>query len=277
METSRLDRYNKDECEAYEEIARYKWADDFTCRKCGNVKYFEGKTPFSRRCSKCKTDESATAGTVFDKLRMPLPVALYILREIIKSDTWLKSTLLTKALEDSWHVKLRQQTIWDFLHRLYSAIKIGEIVYDKEALYVTFFTGKKRILLSKGISNGKEYYLAQFNKKRGIDLVGAVDTKTKVETKVVVFDLSTTNWRYKKIDNLRSYQTKIRNRPTLVSDERTEKDLYRCAVEIAKDALPWIAGNHLILYNFKRNSNDYRDLMKMLTKDFVKTKTSKLE
>ena len=114
METSRLDKFGREECDAYEEIARFKWTDDFTCRKCGNNKFFEGKTPFSRRCSKCKTDESATAGTVFDKLRMPLSVSLYIIREIIRSDTWLKSALLKKTLEEEMDVKLRQQTIWDF-------------------------------------------------------------------------------------------------------------------------------------------------------------------
>jgi len=44
-------------------LAEVKWENGFTCRKCGNRNYCQGKTPFSRRFTKCKAEESAIAGT----------------------------------------------------------------------------------------------------------------------------------------------------------------------------------------------------------------------
>ena len=277
MDTARLDKYGIEVCEAFGEVARHKWDSNFDCRKCHNTKYFEGKTPFSRRCSNCKTDESATAGTVFDKLRIPLPVVLDVIRRIIESDTWLKSTVLTSTLEEIWNIKLRQQTIWDLLYRIYNAIKTEEIIYDEEVLYVTFYTGEKRVLVSKGISNSKEHYWAESYKTHGINVAAVVSKHTKSKTKVAAFNLGTTNWRNKKIEKLRPNQAKIINRPTLVSDDRTQNNLHHSAIAMAKDIWPWIAGEHLNLYIFKRDSNDYEALMKILTRNYIKGDTGNQE
>jgi hypothetical protein len=59
-------------------LAEAKWKDGFKCRKCGSSHYGKGKSPFSRRCSSCKKDESATAHTVFHHCRIELPVAFEI-------------------------------------------------------------------------------------------------------------------------------------------------------------------------------------------------------
>ena len=40
--------------------------------------YCKGKKPFSRRCTKCKTEESATAHTIFHKCKFPLTEAFKI-------------------------------------------------------------------------------------------------------------------------------------------------------------------------------------------------------
>ncbi len=41
-------------------IFRKKMEGGLPCRKCGNGNYCQGRSPFSRRCTRCKHDESAT-------------------------------------------------------------------------------------------------------------------------------------------------------------------------------------------------------------------------
>lgn len=67
---------SQDEC--LKVLADAKWADGFVCRNCGNDRYCNGRTPFSRRCTRCKKDESATAHTIFHHCRLELPLAFEI-------------------------------------------------------------------------------------------------------------------------------------------------------------------------------------------------------
>lgn len=59
-------------------LARYKWEDGFVCKKCGHSNYCRGKSMFSRRCTRCKSEESATAHTVFHRCKIPLNKAFEI-------------------------------------------------------------------------------------------------------------------------------------------------------------------------------------------------------
>lgn len=63
-------------------LAEEKWKTGFICRKCGHDNYCQGKSPFSRRCTRCKHDESATANTPFHGCRMPLNQAFSIAYKI---------------------------------------------------------------------------------------------------------------------------------------------------------------------------------------------------
>jgi len=56
-------------------LAEIKWPDGFICRKCGNANHCPGKTPHSRRCTKCKSEESATSGTMFHNCKFPVSKA----------------------------------------------------------------------------------------------------------------------------------------------------------------------------------------------------------
>jgi hypothetical protein len=55
-----------------------KWQAGFTCRKCGNNKYFDGAQKFARRCTRCGYNESITAYTVFHSIKFPIDKAFYI-------------------------------------------------------------------------------------------------------------------------------------------------------------------------------------------------------
>ena len=57
----------------YRYLADIKWHEtEFHCKKCCHTKYCKCVKPFSRRSTKCKYDESPTAGTLFDKCKFLL-------------------------------------------------------------------------------------------------------------------------------------------------------------------------------------------------------------
>lgn len=93
------DKFNKhftsdDDCFKY--LSEIKWNDDtFVCTRCGNTHYCKGHLPFSRRCTKCKHDESPTAGTVFDKLKFSLNTAFHIAFNLCTSENGVTSTALS--------------------------------------------------------------------------------------------------------------------------------------------------------------------------------------
>ena len=68
---------DRESCLEY--LAGIKWADGYVCRKCGHTHYMKGKQPFSRRCRSCRYDESATAHTLFHKLKFCLLKAFEIM------------------------------------------------------------------------------------------------------------------------------------------------------------------------------------------------------
>ena len=68
---------NEESC--YQLMASLKWQNGYACKKCGFKKYYQGKTPFSRKCRLCKTEESPTAQTNLDGIKIPLTKAFYII------------------------------------------------------------------------------------------------------------------------------------------------------------------------------------------------------
>ena len=96
-----------DDCYRY--LADVKWCDSgYQCRKCGHTKYYKGVKPYSRRCMKCKYDESPTAGTMFDKCKFPLQLAFHIVFKISTKKKGMSSLELSQEFE------LRQKTCWEF-------------------------------------------------------------------------------------------------------------------------------------------------------------------
>ncbi len=59
-------------------LALQKWKNGFVCTKCGNTNYCSGKLETSRRCTRCKKEESATANTVFHRCKFSLRKAFEI-------------------------------------------------------------------------------------------------------------------------------------------------------------------------------------------------------
>jgi len=114
----KFNRQFKDDSSCYEYLAAVKWAGNkYKCKKCGNDKYCKGKKPHSRRCIKCRHDESPTAGTMFDKCKFSLLVAFNIVFKISTKKKGMSSLELSREFE------LRQMTAWDFKWKVQQAMQ----------------------------------------------------------------------------------------------------------------------------------------------------------
>lgn len=67
-----------DENTSLELLAAIKWEDGFVCSKCGSSNYCRGKSESSRRCTRCKKEESVTAHTIFHRCKIPINRAMEI-------------------------------------------------------------------------------------------------------------------------------------------------------------------------------------------------------
>lgn len=97
---------NNDDCLEY--LSELKWAEGFICKRCQNNKFGNGKIPYNRRCTRCRYDESPTAGTMFEKLKFSLLIAFHIAFKISTKKKGMSSTELSSEFE------LRQKTCWSF-------------------------------------------------------------------------------------------------------------------------------------------------------------------
>ena len=114
----KFNRQFQDDPACFEYLAAIKWPDEtYECKKCGHMKYCKGVKPFSRRCIRCRYDESPTAGTMFDKCKFSLLVAFHIAFKISTKKKGMSS------LELSHEFELRQPTCWEFKWKLQQAMQ----------------------------------------------------------------------------------------------------------------------------------------------------------
>jgi len=128
--------FNNDE-KCLEFLADLKWKDGFTCRKCGNTNSCPGKAPHSRRCTKCKTEESATSGTIFHNCKFPVSKAFYIAYNVCKKKVDISTYEYARRLS------LRQMTCWNFKTKIKHALEEIDSLSDNEKLAI------KKILSSR--------------------------------------------------------------------------------------------------------------------------------
>lgn len=97
-------------------VADIKWKDGFVCLKCGNTNYCEGKTPYSRRCTRCKSEESAAAHTLFHNIKFPINKAFFIAYNVCVLGNEFSSYNFSDQLE------LNQMTCWKFRKRIQTCV-----------------------------------------------------------------------------------------------------------------------------------------------------------
>ncbi len=97
-------------------LAEQKWSGGYKCRRCGHTNYCKGRSPHSRRCTRCKYEESAQSHTVFHKCRIPLPDAFMISYKVC-SNHGISSYKLSEEMH------LRQMTCWRFKKTILECIE----------------------------------------------------------------------------------------------------------------------------------------------------------
>jgi two-component system, sensor histidine kinase LadS len=126
LDDKKLEELFHSEEKCYEFLAELKWSNGFTCRKCGNTNYCSGKTPYSRRCTKCKTEESSVAGTIFHNCKFPISKAFYIAYSVCKGKEDISSYEFARRLS------LRQMTCWNFKTKIRNALQQMDSLTDRE-------------------------------------------------------------------------------------------------------------------------------------------------
>jgi len=104
------------ELKCLEFLAIEKWKTGFVCKKCGNTNYCSGKSPFSRRCTKCKHDESATAHTMFHRCKIPIHEAFKMAYEVCGLPDISIANLSDK-------LKIRHMTCWKLKKKIMECLK----------------------------------------------------------------------------------------------------------------------------------------------------------
>ncbi|MFZ4520639.1 MAG: transposase [Bacteroidales bacterium] len=121
LDLSALDGFFSKEEDCLKFLAEKKWESGFVCNKCSNTNYCKGKTPYSRRCTRCKSEESATAHTIFHRCHIPITEAFRIVY-LVCHDPAVSTYELSRLLD------LRQMTCWKLKSRLVECIQSrGEV------------------------------------------------------------------------------------------------------------------------------------------------------
>jgi hypothetical protein len=122
-------------------IAGLKWRDGFICRKCGNTNFCQGKSPYSRRCTKCKQEESATAGTIFHNCKFPINKAFYIAFNVCKGKEDISTYEFARRLT------VRQMTCWNFKSKIQTALnELNGLTEEESKNAMRLFTSNKLVV-----------------------------------------------------------------------------------------------------------------------------------
>ncbi len=106
----------KTDSDCIEYLAHMKWSESYECLKCGH-KASQTRSNFSRVCNKCSHIESATANTLFHKVKFGVRKAFFICFEM---------TTTTKSLSASYVAErfgVTEKTARLFMHKVREAMK----------------------------------------------------------------------------------------------------------------------------------------------------------
>ncbi len=101
-------------------LADIKWKGGYTCRKCGNIHYHSGHLPYSRRCTKCRYEESVIANTILQNTRIPVNKAFYMIFLIYSTKGKISSHKLSEI------TGIRQSTCWMY------CVKIKKVMEERK-------------------------------------------------------------------------------------------------------------------------------------------------
>jgi len=93
-------------------LAELKWKDGYQCKKCAHTHYYAGHIPYSRRCAHCGYEESATAHTILQNVRIPINKSFYLIYLLYSTKGKISSHKLSETLG------IRQSTCWAYSKKI---------------------------------------------------------------------------------------------------------------------------------------------------------------
>ena len=122
---------NDDKCKAY--LSKYKWQDGFRCTKCNHEKGCM-KKGYRYHCYSCGHVESATANTLFHKVKFGLQKAFCVVFEMTTTSKSLSSTQLAERYGIS------QTSMWFFMQKVRKAMESSKKYPLSDLVHVDEFT-----------------------------------------------------------------------------------------------------------------------------------------
>jgi len=158
------ERFKTDEdCKKY--LADIKWESGYECRRCKHVRATIRKD-LTRCCTRCKTLESPTAGTLFHKVKFGIRKAFLIAFEMTASTKGLSDTQLSKRYGIS------RPTAWLFTKKLRIAMRSTESIAMQEDVQVDEFVVGGQEVGKQGRSydskKTKAICAIEFTKNKGV-------------------------------------------------------------------------------------------------------------
>ena len=109
------ERFSTEEaCREY--LFKLRWANGFSCSRCGCGDYYCISTRNKYQCKSCRYQTSVTAGTVMDRSHLSLKVWLWAIYLVACDKRGYSATQLSKELN------LPYNTAWFLLHRIRHAM-----------------------------------------------------------------------------------------------------------------------------------------------------------
>lgn len=136
--------HSEDACLDY--LERIRWPSGFVCPRCGVADDAYRATRSRLVCPDCQYQCSVTAGTIFDKARMPLRVWFAAARYITSQKHGVSALGMKRVLGLGSY-----QTAWAMLHRFRTAMvnpgleKLhGTVEVDESFIAITDKEGKRK-------------------------------------------------------------------------------------------------------------------------------------
>jgi len=180
--------------ECFEFLVYCKWGKGYRCRRCGNEKYSIGKKWHHRRCTKCRYDESATARTLFHKIKFPLMKAFLMTNDLVLHPEGFSSCQLARnygvCQETAWFFKRKvQQAMTRFGTRSFVCAKDGVLNLrhgrnlHRKMLLESQINRATRISVISGLNPFTNKSLVHFGEAKSIE-VFKINELTEIELKL---------------------------------------------------------------------------------------------